>query len=156
MSKTKHFISIFFTFISLFAIQADPIKEIQPNYEFIGYHMMASYLYCDPKALTDLGGLNKAMHQAVQASGATLLQTVEHVFPPNGFSMIMLLSESHASIHTYPEYNACFVDFFTCGRHCSSEKFDEVLRDYLHPAEASSRLFLRQEGHSIDVTTQKK
>ena len=103
---------------------------------FQGRHLFGSYLGCDPVALRDFAGLRKAMGEAVSASGATLLNTVEHIFPPDGITILMLLSESHASIHTYPEHGACFVDLFTCGMRCSGERFDELLRAYLRPAEA--------------------
>jgi S-adenosylmethionine/arginine decarboxylase-like enzyme len=56
---------------------------------------------------------------------------------------VLLLAESHASIHTYPEHQACFVDLFTCGRACSAERFDAVLRQYLRPASVQRRTMLR-------------
>ena len=58
--------------------------------------------------------------------------------------MVLLLSESHASIHTYPEYNSCFVDLFTCGQKCSAEKFDMYLREYLKPKQTDSRIQVRK------------
>ena len=116
-----------------------------PSYEFVGFHLIASYQECDLAKLTDLEGLQEAMLQAVVASGATLLSSSSHIFPPHGLTLVMLLSESHASIHTYPEFNACFVDFFTCGRNCSSTSFDSVLREYLNPKTVSSRLLYRDK-----------
>jgi S-adenosylmethionine/arginine decarboxylase-like enzyme len=61
-------------------------------------------------------------------------------------TMVFLLSESHASIHTYPEHGACFVDLFTCGNKCSGEKFDQALREYLKPAHVTARVLIRDEG----------
>jgi S-adenosylmethionine decarboxylase len=115
------------------------------EYSFKGKHFVASYLECDLKALTDLDELIKAMDCAVRASGATILEKTPFVFPPNGLTIVYLLSESHASLHTYPEYGACFVDLFTCGDICSSENFDKALRAYLKPQRVSARLFLRHE-----------
>ena len=57
--------------------------------------------------------------------------------------MVILLSESHASIHTYPEFNACFVDLFTCGEKCSSEYFDQALQSYLKPKLVNGRTLIR-------------
>ena len=85
------------------------------------------------------------MDGAVRASGATILDQTPYVFPPNGLTIVYLLSESHASLHTYPEHGACFVDLFTCGDLCSPERFDEALRNYLQPKTVNARLFLRAD-----------
>ena len=113
------------------------------TYQFKGEHFLASYLDCDKEAMADLDALEKTMLRAVELSGATVLNTSSWRFPPNGLTMVILLSESHASIHTYPEHNACFVDLFTCGEKCYSLKFDEVMRAYLKPQSVSERTLTR-------------
>ncbi len=117
----------------------------EEEHSFKGKHFIASYLDCDLRAMSDLDALIKAMDSAVGSSGATILNQSPYVFPPNGLTIVYLLSESHASLHTYPEHGACFVDLFTCGDHCSSENFDRTLRDYLKPKQVSARFFLRGE-----------
>lgn len=113
------------------------------GYEFFGRHLLASYVDCDPAALADHAGLKAAMAAAVEAAGATLLNSIHYSFTPSGMTAVLLLAESHASIHTYPEHQACFVDLFTCGRACSAERFDTVLRQYLRPASVQRRTMLR-------------
>jgi S-adenosylmethionine decarboxylase len=113
------------------------------GYTFVGRHFVGSYLGCDMAALTNQQGLLAAMRAAVRASGATLLRTCEHAFPGGAITVVMLLSESHASIHTYPEYAGCFVDLFTCGLTCRAENFDAVLRAYLQPKEVEGRMLQR-------------
>jgi len=116
---------------------------VSKKYEFVGNHLIASYSDCNAAAVRDTERLAAAMKTAVLATGATLLRTIEHAFPNGGFTMLLLLAESHASIHTYPECNACFVDFFTCGNSCTVENADAVLRNYLQPRKASCRVVLR-------------
>ena len=108
------------------------------EYLFCGKHFIASYLDCDTAAIEDNEGLKNALLAAAKASKATVLDYVDYEFIPHGMTMAILLSESHATIHTYPEHRACFVDLFTCGEKCSSEKFDEVMRAYLKPAKVCS------------------
>lgn len=115
------------------------------TYEFAGKHFIASYLECDREALSDVAGMTRAMDEAVKASGATVLDHSSYVFTPNAITRVYLLSESHASIHTYPEHGSCFVDLFTCGQKCSAEKFDTVLRAYLQPKQTNARFFHRAE-----------
>lgn len=120
----------------------------EDSHVFRGKHFIASYLDCDHTTLTDVLRLKKVMEEAVIASGASLLDQCDYVFPPNGLTMVFLLSESHASIHTYPEYNACFIDLFTCGSRASYETFDAILQEYLKPKRVEKKLLLRE--HQIE------
>lgn len=131
-----------FAILSLFVCG----HSTEDSYHFAGKHFLASYLDCDRHAIADLSNLLKAMDGAVKKSGATILKHTPHVFPPHGLTVVYLLSESHASIHTYPEHGACFVDLFTCGDHCSAKAFDAALREYLQPKEVKARLFIRDKG----------
>jgi len=135
---TGVYFSLFFVG-SLFATEAP-----QETYNFIGRHLFAQYYDCNQAALQDHKQLAETMQKATLSSGATILGDIKHDFDPQGFSMIILLSESHASIHTYPEHGACFVDFFSCGSTCKAEKFDEVLRAYLKPKNVSCEILDRE------------
>lgn len=117
----------------------------EETYGFVGRHFLASYMGCDSAALQNKAGLQQTMRAAAKAAGASVQGYTEHSYEPQGYTLVLLLSESHASIHTYPEHNACFVDIFTCGTACRPEKFDAVLRQYLRPASYNARLFLRSQ-----------
>jgi len=118
------------------------------KFEFTGRHFIANYFGCNHAAICNHTGLVEAMSKGVEASGATLLRIIEHAFLPSGFTALLLLSESHASIHTYPECDACFVDLFTCGQSCIAEKFHSVLQEYLRPAGCLRKIWLR--GSTIE------
>lgn len=120
-------------------------NQTDDSYQFRGVHFLVSYCDCDLEALGDVEKLSAAMNSAVELCGATILESSSWVFPPNGLTMVFLLSESHASIHTYPEHGACFVDLFTCGEKCSAEKFDAAMRAYLKPKVVSKRTMIRNE-----------
>ena len=94
---------------------------------------LASYYECDVEAVAVEKLLKNVFLEATRLSGATVLGKIDYHFEPDGMTMAVILSESHASIHTYPEHSACFVDLFTCGDNCSAERFDETLRAYLKP-----------------------
>lgn len=120
------------------------------EYEFCGKHLIASYMSCNLERLSDHRGLDKAMREAIEASGATILEASTQVFPGAGLTSVYLLSESHASIHTYPEHSACFIDIFTCGFTCDPHKFDSVLSDYLQAGKVSRRILIRGESNTVD------
>lgn len=83
--------------------------------EFAGCHVLAELREVDAGLLDDLAHLEAALKRALAASGATVLDMTSHRFMPQGVTILALLAESHASLHTYPEHAAVFVDVFTCG-----------------------------------------
>jgi S-adenosylmethionine decarboxylase len=145
MKRRFTLIAIFILgFCSSFAVHAGDSPEVESSdYQFQGTHFLSSYSECDYESLCDVQALSQALLEAVQNCGATILKSCDYVFPPNGFTMVVLLSESHASIHTYPEHRSCFVDLFTCGNKCSFEKFDAALRAYLQPKAVNSKVLIR-------------
>jgi S-adenosylmethionine decarboxylase len=52
--------------------------------------------------------------QAVRESGLTVVDEGFYKFSPHGFTCFLLLAESHASLHAWPEYGYCAIDIFTC------------------------------------------
>jgi S-adenosylmethionine decarboxylase len=105
---------------------------------------------CQNSALNNLDKLEKVMKKACEDAKATILNTTKNLFPSpdsfaSGISIVIILSESHASIHTYPEYNSCFVDFFTCGNTCLPEKFAQTITKYLKPQKIKQKLFIRED-----------
>ncbi len=146
--KIKIILCTSFIFVAAILICAIVPSTIQtstpaPAYEFYGRHFVASYKNCDSEALQRIPFLMKVFEKAVQSSGATILKYDCIEFPGNGVTAYFVLSESHASIHTYPEHNSCFVDLFTCGYSCSHENFDRILESYLKPKDTDKHLYIR-------------
>jgi len=108
-----------------------------------GKHSFASYHQCSHEALHDSNGLREAFLTAIEASGAHTLSYTEHVFEDGAYTLVILLSESHATLHTYPELKSCFVDLFTFGEHCKAQPFHHVLIEYLDPGLSNLNLIER-------------
>ena len=77
--------------------------------------------------------LNKNFTRIILGSGATIETSNYKQFDPQGLSILYLLSESHFSIHTWPEHGACAIDFYHCGETARSRmiKAEELLCEYL-------------------------
>lgn len=80
-----------------------------------GQHLLAEYFGCNLSLLGDLDQIEKILRQAAVEAGATVVGAVFHRFSPQGVSGVVLIAESHLSIHTWPECGYAAVDFFTCG-----------------------------------------
>ena len=81
----------------------------------LGRHALGNGAGIPPVLLDDAQTLEDALTYACTDSGATVLNVARHRFEPQGVTVLILLAESHASIHTWPEHGACAVDVFTCG-----------------------------------------
>jgi spermidine synthase len=81
----------------------------------VGRHVLGELRGIDPALLDDADGLRHALRIALLGAGADVRQVVAERFEPQGVTVVALLAESHASIHTWPELGSAFVDVFTCG-----------------------------------------
>ncbi len=83
--------------------------------KILGRHLIVEMADCDCNILNDQESLQRHMEEAVRRSGATIVKSVFHRYNPQGVSGVVVIAESHISIHTWPEYGYAAVDFFTCG-----------------------------------------
>lgn len=81
----------------------------------LGRHILAEFTGCDRSILNNMERIREDLIEAARKSGATIVDTVFHQYNPHGLSGVVVIAESHISIHTWPEYGYAAVDFFTCG-----------------------------------------
>ncbi|MGO0122235.1 adenosylmethionine decarboxylase [Desulfothermobacter acidiphilus] len=81
----------------------------------LGRHVLAEFYGCNFEALNNIELVEKAMVEAALESGAEVRECVFHKFSPQGVSGVVVISESHLAIHTWPELGYAAVDVFTCG-----------------------------------------
>ena len=81
----------------------------------MGKHYLLNLYGCPYMILNDEKCLINLLSSAAIVSGATVITTVHKKFEPQGVTVLILLSESHISIHTWPERGEAAVDVFTCG-----------------------------------------
>ncbi len=82
-----------------------------------GTHVVCELSGCDATKLTDVDGVRDVMESAAREANAEILKVVFHRFQPQGVSGVVVIAESHLSIHTWPEAGYAAVDFYTCGDH---------------------------------------
>jgi S-adenosylmethionine decarboxylase len=98
---------------------------------------------CNPEILKSLEKVRNALVSAAKEAKATIVDISFHEFNPFGISGVVVIAESHLTIHTWPEYNYAAVDIFTCG---------EVIK----PEEAASYLINQFESKSPSVVEIKR
>ena len=113
------------------------------TFQILGRHVIAEYYGCSPELLDDLAGLADRMVTAARRAGATPVKNEFHHFAPHGISGVVIIMESHLTVHTWPEHGYAAVDFFTCGEHTDPLLAHEYLRQALG-ATASHYVMLRR------------
>lgn len=81
---------------------------------YLGVHILVDLYDCD-RDLNDEKDIERLMITAALEARATVLHSYTHKFQPQGVSCVVVISESHLSIHTWPEFKQAQVDIFTCG-----------------------------------------
>jgi S-adenosylmethionine decarboxylase len=81
-----------------------------------GLHLTADLRGCAPDrpALVDAHALRALCLEAVAAAGLTPVGELFHAFPGGGATGVVLLSESHLAVHTWPELTAVTLDVYVC------------------------------------------
>lgn len=95
--------------------------------------------------LTDSVFITRALRDAAEACGATILDIKIHEFGKNsGITGVALLAESHISIHTWPEISYAALDVFLCGK-CQPEPAIEILKNLFLPQQYKVTIINRGE-----------
>ncbi len=81
----------------------------------LGCHIVAELSHCDAEIITDLDLVRDSMVRAAELAKAEVREVAFHRFIPHGVSGVVVISESHLSIHTWPELGYAAVDIYTCG-----------------------------------------
>ena len=100
----------------------------------IGTHLLVELVGCRFDHLDDLEIVQRAMIAAARKARATVLDASFHRFSPQGVSGVVVLAESHISVHTWPESGYAAVDVFTCGDRTMPHRAAEYLIEALQPS----------------------
>lgn len=115
----------------------DALEEQHLDKVNLGQHVLAEFFECDPNILNSSDKVEKYMIDAALECGATIVQKCFHMFNPYGVSGVVIISESHLAIHTWPELGYAAVDLFTCGTKCDPKVAYEFLKKMFNSKKAS-------------------
>ena len=81
----------------------------------MGTHLLLEVYDVDFKILNDVISLQESMENGINRAKMTILNIFSHCFIPQGCTIVIALSESHVSCHTWPENGCIAIDVYTCG-----------------------------------------
>ncbi|ODS24160.1 S-adenosylmethionine decarboxylase proenzyme [Candidatus Endobugula sertula] len=89
-------------------------------------HLLIELFDCHKTTLQDQTKIETLLIQAAKAANVTIVQSVFHKYFPQGVTGVVIIEESHLSIHTWPEYGYASVDFYTCGKGIPEKALDII------------------------------
>lgn len=115
--------------------------------EYAGRHVLADFWGVEN--MSDLAFIQKSIEDSAVIAGATILHSYYHPFGEGmGVSGVTVLSESHISIHTWPERNFASIDIFMCGD-CDPMVALQHLKDMMKPTRVEDSLHRRGRTPSV-------
>ena len=108
-----------------------------------GRHLILDLYDCDQALLDDYEELRRLLEVALNMAGAKILRVFGEKFKPQGVTLLALLAESHASIHSWPEIGYCAIDLYTCGDTTNTHKAAEFLKNKLKSKQSEEKELVR-------------
>ncbi|WP_239615187.1 adenosylmethionine decarboxylase [Cohnella mopanensis] len=116
------------------------------EYSTFGRHVAVDTWGGNTDLLNSAELLQSHMVEAAEACGATVLSVQAKQFEPQGATVLVLLSESHISIHTYPERGFAAIDCYTCGETVDPQLAIDYLVNVLKPEKTYAKKLIRGLG----------
>ena len=105
-------------------------------------------LYGCSQMIDDVEAVKKAAHMAIEFVGAQIVEECVHEFEPIGVTYFAVISTSHFSIHTWPEYGYAAIDIFSC-----KDEVVEGISEILRKLFEADRIELRSIERNIGEQT---
>ena len=108
-----------------------------------GRHLILDLYDCDQEILNDYEELQRLLEASLSMAKANILRIFGEKFEPQGVTLLALLAESHASIHSWPELGYCAIDLYTCGDTTNTHRAAEFLKTKLKAKQSEEKELVR-------------
>lgn len=115
----------------------------QPSY--LGTHVLLELKGCPEELLRIPADSERILLAAAEAMQATVIEHRFHAFAPHGVSGVIVIAESHLTVHTWPEHGYAAIDVFSCGDLDLAAGIDVLKKGY-HAKSSEERVVLRGSG----------
>ena len=109
----------------------------------LGTHLHLGLWECADDVLNQPQTVLTALADAAEKANCTVVAKVIHQFSPQGVSGVVVLAESHISVHTWPELGYAALDVFTCGDQCMPSRAAEHLIEAFSAKKSTIKSFAR-------------
>jgi len=121
----------------------------------VGKHLLVDLIACNNELLKKVDFIDKIMFEAAKLAKATVVGKFFKQFDPYGVSGVIVIAESHFTIHTWPEHGLASVDFFSCTEEVDMFGAVKYLKDKLEAKELISTEISRGNMNILSVYNNK-
>ncbi len=118
----------------------------------LGLHIVADLYEVNPDLIDREEDIRHLLETSVKVANLTKISSHFYQFEPHGATGVILLAESHISIHTWPEHKLATVDVFTCGDPSKAYKAMDYIINTLGAKRIEKRVFdrgiVQEKSHS--------
>ncbi|KGX83569.1 adenosylmethionine decarboxylase [Pontibacillus marinus] len=104
----------------------------------MGRHVISELWDCNTETLNDMTKIEQIFVDAALKAGAEVREVAFHKFAPHGVSGVVIISESHLTIHSFPEHGYASIDVYTCGDRIDPNVAAQYIADALEAATQES------------------
>ena len=115
----------------------------------LGKHVLIEFYRCNTERLSSVEHIEEILLRAAREARAKVVTSSFHQFQPYGVSGVVVIEESHFTIHTWPEHGYAAVDLFFCAPTVDMERAVQVLNDSLQSQEHQS-MEVRRGTHAVE------
>ncbi|CUH97758.1 hypothetical protein P22_3902 [Propionispora sp. 2/2-37] len=109
----------------------------------LGRHLAVDLYDCSFENLDNMDFIKTAIYAAISESAMTPLEFSCHKFEPQGIAALMLLSEGHINLHTYPDLGYAAIDIFSCEDQARPNVMIKILKHYFRPGKIKTTTIKR-------------
>ncbi len=109
----------------------------------LGLHILADIYGVDPARIDRVEDIKDLLETAVKVADLTKISSHYYQFQPHGATGVILLAESHISIHTWPEHGIATVDVYTCGDPSKAYRAMDYIISTLEPTRVDKQIHER-------------
>ena len=106
--------------------------------KYLANHQIVEFNDCEESKIDNSDFVREIFLEAAKLGSATVVSECFHEFSPYGITGVLVIAESHISIHTWPEHKYVAVDIFSCGNKVDFNKIINYLKDKLKCKNSSS------------------
>jgi len=109
----------------------------------LGYHMLIDFYECDKNKISDIKKVEEILISTAKELNATIISSNFNNFYPYGVSGVLIIAESHFTIHTWVDEKMCAIDLFVCDPKIDLKKGAKILKEKFEAKREDIKLFHR-------------